>query len=82
MTLLKEQAFEVIKRMPDEKMVYIMEILQNIEVLSKNNDTDHSSHRKLEALERLEKLKKPLSSDFDYDKELAEAREEKYGNIN
>ena len=58
MTQMKERAVELIERIPDEKMFYVINILQNLEEMSSNRPED-----------------------FDADKELQEAREEKYGNI-
>ena len=36
MTQMKERAVELIERIPDEKMFYVINILQNLEEMSSN----------------------------------------------
>jgi hypothetical protein len=65
--------------MSDEKTIYVIKFMQAI-----NDDPESvlSEQRKaaFEAYTDLKKmLKKPLPPDFDYKKELAEYREERYG---
>ena len=40
MTRMKEKAVEVIRRMPEDKMVYVINILQNLEAMSIDKDSD------------------------------------------
>lgn len=79
MTQMKERAVELIERIPDEKMFYVINILQNLEEMSSNRPADKK--QAMEALQNVLKLSGRLPEDFDADKELQEAREEKYGNI-
>lgn len=79
MTQMKERAVELIERIPDEKMFYVINILQNLEEMSSNRPADKK--QAMEALQNVLKFSGRLSEDFDADKELQEAREEKYGNI-
>ena len=81
MTALKEQLVETIKEIPDDKIIYIAEIIKSIQGYSKETPKENITNSKLEAFKELEKLIKPFPSDFDYDKELESAREEKYGHI-
>lgn len=79
MTLLKEKAVEMIERIPDDNMYYVINILQNLEAMSvhKTVDKEHATT----GLENILKMEKRLPKDFDPDKELQEAREEKYGSF-
>ena len=79
MTQLKERAVEMIQRMPEEKMFYVMNILQNLEGLATDKNTD--KEQAMAAFEDIMKYRGRLPVDFDADRELAEAREEKYGHI-
>ena len=79
MTQMKERAVELIERIPDEKMFYVINILQNLEEMSSNRPADKK--QAMEALQNVLKFRGRLQEDFDADKELQEAREEKYGNI-
>ena len=79
MTRIKEKAVEMIQRMPDDNMFYVINILQNLEEMTANKDTDREQAMK--AFQDLLKFSGRLPEDFDADKELAAAREEKYGNI-
>ena len=40
MTRMKEKAVEVIRRMPEDKMTYVINILQNLEAMSIDKDSD------------------------------------------
>lgn len=40
MTRMKEKAVEVIRRMPEDKMAYVIYILQNLEVMFIDKDSD------------------------------------------
>ena len=79
MTQMKERAVELIERIPDEKMFYVINILQNLEEMSSNRPAD--KNQAMEALQHVLQFSGRLPEDFDADKELQEAREEKYGNI-
>ena len=79
MTQMKERAVELIERIPDEKMFYVINILQNLEEMSSNRPADKK--QAMEELQNVLKFRGRLPEDFDADKELQEAREEKYGNI-
>ena len=79
MTRIKERAVEMIQRIPDDDMLYVINILQNLEEMATNKNTE--SEQAMAAFQDILKYRGRLPEDFDADKELAEAREEKYGNI-
>lgn len=82
MTQVKEKAMELINELSDDKVVYIIQILQSLKGLYGQPETNITSDiDKEKAFETLENLRKKIP-ELDYDKELAESREERYANIN
>ena len=79
MTLMKEKAVEMIRRMPEDNMAYVINILQNLEAMSVNKDSDKQKAKA--ALMDILNMEKRLPDDFDAEKELMEARTEKYDNF-
>ena len=79
MTLMKEKAVEMIRRMPEDNMTYVINILQNLEAMSIDRNEDKK--RAKNALAEILSMEKRLSDDFDSEKELREARAEKYENL-
>lgn len=79
MTQIKERAVEMIQRMPDESMFYVINILQNLEAMSTDRAKDRQ--RAKAALEDILSMEKRLPENFDPKKELQEARKEKYDNF-
>ncbi len=79
MTLIKERAIKMIQRMPEDNMLYVINILQNLEAMSIDKRKDAKKAQM--ALTQILNMEKRLPEDFDPDKELQEAREEKYGNF-
>ena len=79
MTLIKERAIKMIQRMPEDNMLYVINILQNLEAMSidKRKDTKKAQM----ALTQILNMEKRLPADFDPNKELQEARDEKYSNF-
>lgn len=78
MTALKKEAVQMIESMQDDDMMQVIAFLKNIN-LTKSGDIDRSDAMK--GLEVLKSFAGTLPANFDYKKELAEAREEKYGRI-
>ena len=85
MTVLKREAIRMMEQMPEEQVPYI---IQYIHALSDGNmsGADASDNRKAEtdkmrAFLELEEMLVPVLPELDYEKELAEARDKKYGNI-
>ena len=79
MTRIKERAVEIIQRIPDADMFYVINILQNLEEMTTNKDRERE--QAMAAFQDILKFRGRLPKDFNADKELAEAREERYGNI-
>ena len=81
MTQIRKRTIEMLERLPEEKMIYVFNILQNIEALSLNGDA-LSGDTSDDAFATLMKYSRTLPEDFDYKAELESARMEKYGSIN
>lgn len=79
MTLMKEKAVEMIRRMPEDNMTYVINILQNLEAMSIDRNEDKK--RAQNALAEILSMEKRLPDDFDPEKELGEVRAEKYENL-
>lgn len=79
MTLMKEKAVEMIRRMPEDNMTYVINILQNLEAMSIDRNEDKKRARN--ALAEILSMEKRLPDDFDPEKELEETRAEKYENL-
>lgn len=73
MTALRQSAIRELERLPEDKISFVLQIMQGVNSLY----TDSQSEKK-EAFERLEQLRRK-GTVVDYDAELAEYREEKYG---
>lgn len=67
----------MIERIPDDKMEYVFNILQNIEAISVSQSVQDNSATKA-AFDTLMKYQKVLPAEFDYKAELESARDEKY----
>lgn len=79
MTVIKERAVEMIKRIPEDNMMYVINILQNLEAMSSNKEKDKQKAQK--ALADILNMEKKLPEDFDPVRELQEARVEKYDSL-
>lgn len=77
MTQVREKTLELLEKLPDEKMIYVFNILQNIEAFL--SDVKEDTPDADDAFETLMKYSRTLPEDFDYKRELKEARMEKYG---
>ena len=73
MTAIRKEAIELLERVPEDKLGFIIQIMQGVNGLY----TDTNSERK-EAFARLEQLRRK-GTVTDDDTELASYREEKYG---
>lgn len=70
----KEQVIKIIDSWTEKQLEGFLDMF-DAEPASK---TDNEENRR-KAHEEIKKLRKKVPDDFDYDKELAEYREEKYG---
>jgi hypothetical protein len=90
MTPVKQRAFELLKNISDEKALYVIKFIRAIgddsEADAENETIMHSENRRDDLAERqaafdgFMQYAGRLPADFDYKKELAEYREERYGN--
>ncbi len=83
MTALRYEAIQLVEQMPEEQMP---DIIQYIRRLCKGSlqKVERSGKQaaltpKMKAFQELEDMLIPVPRELDYDKELAEARNEKYG---
>lgn len=79
MTLMKERAVKMIQHMPEENMLYVVNILENLQAMSARKEQDKK--KAAAALEDILSMEKRLPDDFDMKKELAEVRAERYDRI-
>ena len=75
MSKLKQEAASIIENIPEDRMAQVVSYLKNIE--SEKNNTSKS----MEGLQTLLSFAGTLPPNFHYQKELEEAREEKYGSF-
>lgn len=73
MTALRQSAMRELEKLPEDKISFVLQIMQGVNGLYNDNQIE-----KNKAFERLEQLRRE-GTVFDYDAELAEYREEKYG---
>lgn len=74
MTSLRKNAFELLEKIPEDKLTFVIQIMQGVNGLYNNDD---SAEREA-AFERLEKIRK-RADNLNYEEELTAYREEKYG---
>ena len=78
MTALKEEAVKIIENMKDDDMAQVVAYLKKFALL-KAEQKDRE--KAMKGIETLLSFAGTLPQDFDYEKELAEAREGKYGSF-
>ncbi len=77
MTALRKDAMDLLERIPEDKLHFIVQIMQGISGLYENENQAVKDR----AFEQLENLRKKVPQ-LDYNKELESYREEKYGTAN
>ena len=90
MSALQEQAVRMIRSLSDDNTVFLIEIMQRL-MLQRNDTEEHGMQECpedrmcMQAFSRLDaartQIRQYLPEDFDPEKELEEARAERYGNI-
>lgn len=83
MEKLKYEAIQLVEQMPEEQMPYVIQYIKRLKD-GRCQKMEFSSAKaaetpKMKAFLELEEMLVPASPELDYDKELAEARDEKYG---
>ena len=71
----RKDAIALLEQIPEEKVTFILQILQGI----KSSYTRDDMAEKDAAYERLEKMRKQVDIDLDPKSELTEYRDERYG---
>ena len=80
MLTLKEQAKDFIEAVPDDKIIYIMDIFKGLEGFLKEYKIN-ADKPQLTLLEEIKELRGIICSDIDERAELAKARDEKYASL-
>lgn len=78
MTMIQKQAIQLIQQLPDDKIQAIITLATD-EIRLMHFSNMKRADKKKAAFHALEELRLDLPENFDADKELAEALEEKYG---
>ena len=73
MTAIRKEAIELLEKVPEDKLSFVIQIMRGVNGLLGDNQTEGK-----EAFARLEQLRKK-GTVVDDDEELASYREEKYG---
>lgn len=81
MSIMQEKIIRRVINMSDVDVRFLLEIIDRLIPQGKGDGQLVELNTKKEAFERLESLRGGFPADFDYDKELAEAREAKYGSF-
>lgn len=85
MTALRQEAIQLMEQIPEEQMPSVIQYMKVLR--GKVLQAGQLSHTKetvtpeMKAFLELEQMLVPIQEELDYDKELAEARQEKYGYI-
>lgn len=77
MTDIRKDAMDLLERMPEDKLYFIVQIMRGVSGLYGAEDQTARDR----AFEKLESLRRKVPQS-DYDKELESYREEKYGTEN
>ena len=80
MTLMQEQAMDLIKKMPDEKIYYLINLLSDLVETTPIYKNEPTNAQK--AYKNLQKFRHRGTVDRDYKVELYSALEEKYDSMN
>jgi len=80
MSTTQEQVISRVINMSDMDAKFILEIIERL-IPKEEAMVNSAVSNKMRAFERLEKLRGGFPVDFEPDKELAKAREEKYGSV-
>ena len=85
MTALKHEAIQLVEQMPEEKIPYIIQYIKRLNdgrfQTTELFDDKAGVNPKMRAFLELEEMLVPVLQELDYDKELAKARDEKYGSF-
>ncbi len=77
MTIMQQRAIKIIEKLPDDKVYYVISILEGIEGLQ-SEDGDEKLTKSQIAYQNLQHFRKRGSEERDYKEELYATLEEKY----
>lgn len=80
MTVIQQHAMEIIERLSDDKMYYVVNILESIEGLASETGSEELT-KSQKAYQNFQRFRKSGSVERDYKEELHKALEEKYESI-
>lgn len=85
MTALRQEAIQLMEQIPEEQMPSVIQYMKVLRgKVLKAGQLSHTKETvtpEMKAFLELEQMLVPIQEELDYDKELAEARQEKYGYI-
>ena len=79
MTVLRQQALQMLEEVPDEQISYVIALLRDIR--KNQNSIDEKLTKSRQAFQNLQKYRRKGNKDIDYKNEIADAIEEKYESI-
>lgn len=77
MTAERAEAIKMIEELPEDTLRIAVQYIRNLKIKQKKEMADIEEN--LRALDEIKAMAVKVPEDFDYDKELQEALEEKYG---
>lgn len=77
MTAERAEAIKIIEELPEDTLAIAIQYIRNLEIKHRKEAADIEAN--LEALDEIKAMAVKVPDDFDYDKEMEEALEEKYG---
>lgn len=77
MTAERAEAIKIIEELPEDTLAIAIQYIRNLEIKHRKEVADIEAN--LKALDEIKAMAVKVPDDFDYDKELEEALEEKYG---
>lgn len=80
MSTTQEQVIKYVVNMSEVDAKFVLEIIERL-IMKEKTTVNPAVSNRMKAFQKLEQLRGGFPVDFDPDKELAEAREAKYGNI-
>lgn len=77
MTAERAEAIKMIEELPEDTLHIAVQYIRNLRIKQRKDAADIEAN--LKALDEIKAMAVKVPDDFDYDKELEEALEEKYG---
>ena len=85
MTALRREAIQLMEQMPEEQMPNIIRYMHTLKGKTFSPERrfveEDTTTPEMRAFSELEQMLVPVSQELDYDRELEQARDERYGHI-